>query len=537
MMPDTITIGLCMRPLRTAWQAVATTMVCLCLCTQVFAADIRVGIKADPAIDPQYLYLAPNIAIARHMFEPLVATNADETPDPRLAVSWKAISDTEWEFKLRPNVKFSDGSPFTAEDVKFSMNRVKKIPNNPNPYTAGLRTVIDVSAPDPLTLRIKTSVPNPTLPIQLRIISIVSHTAAKDAMPADFASGKAAVGTGPYKFVSFTPGDRLVLRRNEAYWGKKPAFENVTFRVMLNDSSRVAALLAGDVDAIDTVPPQDAARLKANPEQTVFSIESDRIIYLALNALPDRMEWFTDASGKELPGNPFKDARVRLAVSKAIDRKALVERGLDGFGVPAGQMVPTGFDGYVQSINAPVVDVKGAKALLKEAGYPDGFGITVACSNGRYVNDSNICQMLGSLLTRAGMPTKVEVMPPVIFFSKIPAADPQYALMMIGWGSGTGSALNALTDAMHSYDPTNGMGANTRGTNDAEMDRIIEQAARTFDPAKRTELMQEAIKVLDRDTVAVPLYAEMTVLAARKGIVIEPRKDQQTIVTNWKLAK
>ena len=306
---------------------------------------------------------------------------------------------------------------------------------------------------------------------------------------------------------------------------------------MLNDSSRVAALLAGDVDAIDTVPPQDAARLKADAEHTVFSVESDRIIYLALNAIPDHMAWFTDASGKELPGNPFKDARVRLAVSKAIDRKALVARGLDGLGVPAIQMAPTGFDGWVPSIEAPAVDVNGAKALLREAGYPDGFGLTIACSNGRYVNDGNICQMLGSLLTRAGMPTKVEVMPPVIFFSKIRAADPQYALMMIGWGSGTGSALNALTDAMHSYDPKIGMGANTRGTNNAELDRTIEQAARTFDQAARTKLMQDAITIIHRDTVAVPLYSEMTVLAARKGIIIVPRKDQQTIVINWKPAQ
>ncbi len=498
------------------------------------AADLSVGIKADPTIDPQYLYLAPNIAIARHIFEPLVATHADETPDPRLAVSWSAISDTEWEFKLRPGVTFSDGTPFTAEDVIFSFDRVNAIPNNPNPYTAGLRTVTGIRAVDPLTIRITTDIPNPSLPIQLRIISIVSHRAAKDAMPADFASGKAAIGTGPFAYVRFAPGDRLVLRRNDAYWGPKPLWDSVTFRVLPNDSTRVAALLAGDVDAIDTVPPEDAARLKTDAKIGVFSVESDRIIYLALNALPDRMNTITDATGKELADNPFRDPRVRLAISKAFDRRALVARGLDGLGVATGQMVPTGFDGFAPDIGVPAADVAGARALLAQAGYPQGFHTTIACSNGRYVNDSTMCQLLGAMLTRAGIQAKVEVLPPTVYFSKILASNPQYPLMLIGWGSGSGSALNALTDAMHSYDPTKGMGANTRGTNNPEMDAVIEQAGQAFDGRKRTELMQQAIRIIARDTVAVPLYAEMTVLAARKGIVVEPRADQQTIVTTWK---
>lgn len=500
---------------------------------QAYAADLRVGIKADPTVDPQFLYLAPNIAVARHLFEPLVATKADETPDPRLAVSWTAINDKEWEFKLRPGVKFSDGSPFTAEDVIFSFERVRTIPNNPNPYTAGLRTVTGIRAVDPLTLRITTDIPNPTLPIQLRIISIVSHLAAKGAMPGDFNSGKAAVGTGPFRFVEFVPGDRLVLRRNDDYWGSKPAWDTVTFRVMLNDSSRVAALLAGDVDAIDTVPPADATRLKGDARFTVSSIESDRIIYLALNSVPEGGEQFTDTSGRALPANPLRDVRVRQAVSVAIDRRALVSRGLDGLGVPAGQMVPTGFDGWVSDIPAPAPDVAAAKANLAAAGFPAGFGTTIGCSNGRYVNDAVMCQLLGALLTRAGIQTKVDASPPAVFFSRIPAAKPQYALMLIGWGSGTGSALNALTDAMHSYDAAKGMGANTRGTDNPEMDRLIEQASTTFDAKERTRLMQAAIRVSARDTVIVPLYAEMTVLAARKGIGVEPRADQQTVVNTW----
>ena len=261
------------------------------------------------------------------------------------------------------------------------------------------------------------------------------------------------------------------------------------------------------------------------------------MIHLALNALPDRMEWFTDASGQELASNPLKDLRVRLAISKSFNRSALVARGLDGLGVATGQMVPTGFAGYVPEIKAPAQDLAGAKALLTEAGYPKGFGVTLACSNGRYVNDANVCQLLGAMLTRVGIDTKVEALPPAVYFSRIPAAKPQYALMLIGWGAGTGSALTTLTDALHSYDPQNGMGANTRGTDDAELDKLTEQASATFDDDARDRLMQQAIRVVERDTVAVPLYTEMTVLAARKGIKVVPRADQQTIVTEWSLSR
>ena len=497
------------------------------------AADLRVGIRADPTMDPHVNYLAPNIAIARHLFEPLVVLDDDERPVPALAESWRLISEKEWEFKLRPGVRFSDGTPLVADDVLFSFARVRDLPNNPQSYVSGLRSIVGATAPDERTVRVTTDVPNPLLPLQLRIVSIVSRKLTGTAPPSDFASGKATIGTGPYKFTEFRPGDRLVLRRNDDYWGPKPAWETLTFRVLTNDTSRVAALLAGDVDAIDVVPPKDAARLRSTPGFQVFSRESDRIIYLGLNVPPDRMAWFTDKDGKELAANPFRDKRVRLAISKAIDRRALVEKGIDDLGVPAGQMVPSNFGGFDAATKADPADPAGARALLAEAGYPQGFGLTIHCSNGRYINDSGICQMLGSMLSRVGIATKVEVLPPNIYFSRIPAANPQFALMMLGWGLGTGSALSTLTDALHSYDAAKGLGSNTRGTNSEELDRIIERASTTFDEPARLQLIRDAMAVVRRDTIAIPLYSEMTVLAARRGVTAIPRADQQTIVNSW----
>jgi len=502
----------------------------------VAAHDLTVGVKADPTVDPHFLYLAPNIAFARHMFDRLVDTDAKSQPVPGLATSWKAIDDQTWEFKLRPNVKFHDGSPFTAEDVLFSINRVKTLPNNPNPYMAGLRTIKEITAPDPLTIRFTTEVPNPEFPMQMRIISIVSKNIGA-ASPADFASGKATIGTGAYKFARFAPGDRLVLKRNEDYWGTKPAYENVTFRIMTNDASRVAALLSGDVDAIDNVPPTDVPRLKTSKDVRIFTSPSDRIIYLALNTTPEKLSGATDKSGAPLDKNPMKDERVRLAISKAMDRNALVTRGLEGLAVPAGQLVPEGFPGYSTALKAEGPDIAGAKALLAQAGYADKLSLDLLCPNGRYVNDAAVCQMVGAMLSRIGIQPKVEALPPTVFFPKIKVPTQQASIMLIGWGLGSGSGLSMLTDVLRTYDTGTGMGANNRGASNPELDKLTDLAARTFNDKERVALMEKAMGVAKKNTVAVPLYAEMVVMAARKGITLVPRYDQQTVVLNAKPAK
>ena len=502
----------------------------------VAASELRMGIKADPTVDPHFLYLATNIAIARHMFDHLLYMSPTSKPQPGLAISWKAIDDTTWEFKLRPGIKFSDGSDFDAADVLFSLDRVKTLPNNPNPYTSSLRSVTEIIAPDPMTVRFKTSGPNPEFPTQMRNVAIVS-SGVGTASPSDFVSGKATIGTGPYKFVSFTPGERLVLKRNDKYWGPAPAYENVTFRVMTNDASRVAALLAGDVDGIDVVPPTDIARLKKDKNIKIFSSISDRTMYLSLNATPERLENASDNSGKPLDKNPMKDHRVRLAIYKAVNRDVLVTRGLEGFGVPAGQMVPEGFPGYNPAIKAEKADIAGAKKLLAEAGYPEGLALDLLCPNGRYVNDAAVCQMIGAMLSRVGIKAKVEAFPPAVFFPKIKVPDQKPAIMLIGWGLGAGTALTVLNDVLRTYDKEKGTGANNRGAHDPELDRIVDEMVRTLDDKKRVSMMVEALGVAKKNTDAVPLYNEMTVMAARKGVVLIPRYDQQTSVVDAHPAK
>ncbi|MGE0717542.1 MAG: ABC transporter substrate-binding protein, partial [Alphaproteobacteria bacterium] len=429
------------------------------------AADITVGARFDPSLDPHFLYLSTNMAYAQHVFEPLVARTVDSQPMPGLAESWRAVDPTTWEFKLRRGVKWHDGREFTAEDVLFTVKRIPALPNNPNPYTGALRSIVATEAPDPYTVVFRTDKPNPILPNQFTIMSIVSATAAAGATPADFTSGKAMVGTGPYKFVSYARGERLELTRNTDYRGPAPAWDKVTFRFIPNQAARVAALLAGDVDVIDYVPTADLPRLKSDARVNLFMRPSDRVIYFVPNVGPDALPALTTKAGQPLDRNPLKDLRVRTALSLAINRKALIERTMEGFAGPAGQLVPEGFFGYDPSTPLPAFDLDRAKALLAEAGWPDGFGMTVSCSTDRYVNDAAICQAAAQMWARAGIAMKVETFPANIYFGKVKAGESMVPMMLMGWGSSsTGDSTGALTGILHSIDAGRGFGAYNSGS-------------------------------------------------------------------------
>jgi peptide/nickel transport system substrate-binding protein len=215
------------------------------------AQEITIGVQADPSMDPHFMYVGTNVAIWEHMFGSLTITDDAALPHPSLAESYKLIDDKTWEFRLRPRVKFSDGSPLAAEDVVFSLRRVPDVPRNPSQYTPRLETVTGVEAVDAATVRIRTAVPNPRVPENMTNLAIVSKKAAEGQTTADFTSGTATVGSGPYKFAQFVPGDKLVVERNPHYWGPKPHWERVTFKVITNNAARVAALLSGDVDLIE----------------------------------------------------------------------------------------------------------------------------------------------------------------------------------------------------------------------------------------------------------------------------------------------
>ena len=340
-------------------------------------SEVIIGTRSEPSIDPHFMYTEPNIGYAKHIYGRLVGRDNDSHREPGLAISWRAIDDTTWEFDLRKNIKFHDGSDFTADDVLFSINRIPNIPNNPGTYAGNLRSIVDVEKSGPYKIIIKTDKPNPVLPTQLHNVSIISKNVGSEVKTEAFLSGKAAIGTGPYKFVEYLPGDRLVLERFDDYWGPLPKFKQVVFKIISNDAARVAALLAGDVDLIDFVPPTQVAHLSKNKKIKVFKRPADRVIFFHMDSVREVSPYVTDKNGKQLQNNPLKDQRVRKALSLAINREAICSRVMEGLATPESQLVPAGWFGHSPSLKVDPYDPARAKLLLAEAGYPDGFGLTV----------------------------------------------------------------------------------------------------------------------------------------------------------------
>jgi peptide/nickel transport system substrate-binding protein len=494
------------------------------------AAELVIGSKLEPSsIDPHYHNLGPNNASASHIFDRLVYSDENQRLGPGLAVSWRALNDTTWEFKLRQGVKFHDGTPFTADDVLFTFERAPNVEASPSSfalYTKG-KTLKKI---DDYTIHIITQKPYPLMPNDVSTINIISKKHGKGAKTGDYNSGKAAIGTGPYKFSEWVPGDRLVLERNPDYWGDKAQFDRVVYKPIKSDPARVAALLAGDVDMIDVVPTPDIPRLKKNPDLVLSQGVSNRVIYLHLDQFRDDSPFITGTSGK----NPLKDQRVRKAISKAINRPAVVERVMEGVAIPAGQLLPEGFFGVSAKLEAEKHDPDVAKKLLADAGYPNGFGLTLHGPNDRYINDAKICQAIGQMLTRVGIDTKVETMPKSVYFRKAsrggPGKSPAFSFILVGWGSGTGEASSPLKSLLHTYDKARGFGASNRGRySNAEVDKLIEQALATVDDAKREKLLQRATEVAIEDLGIIPLHYQVNTWATRKGLAYTPRTDEYTL--------
>lgn len=503
------------------------------------AAEISIGLGADiTSIDPHFHNLTPNNNVAEHIFETLITKDARSRLKPALAESWRAIDDLTWEFKLRKGVKFHDGSDFTAADVVFTLDRVPNVPNSPSSFATYSKQITEKIVVDPYTIRFKTATPYPLMATDLSTIFIVSSRAAKGSGPAgattdDFNSGKAAVGTGPFKFVRFAKGDRLELARHDAYWGAKPAWEKVTFRLITADPTRVAALLAGDVRAIENVPTSDIARIAKSNDLTLYRTVSHRLMYLHMDSNRDRTPFVTDKAGKPLDKNPLKDARVRRAISKAINRQALVERVMEGAAVTTGQLMPEGLFGYSPVLKPEAYDVEGARKLLAEAGYPDGFAMTLHAPNNRYVNDEQIAQAIAQLLTRAGIVTKVDAMPSSVFFSR--GSKLEFSFLLAGWGSDTAEASSPLKALLATFDTAKGMGAANRGRySNAKMDAALAQALATVDDVKRERLLQQATEIAVGDLGIIPLYHQHNLWATRKGVAYTARTDERTLAHEFK---
>jgi len=499
--------------------------------TAALAANLTIGLGTDvTAIDPHYHNLTPNNNVAAHIFGYLVERNEKSQPIPGLATEWKTLDPTTWEFKLRKAVKFHDGSEFTAADVVASIERVPKVPNSPSPFTAYTKQIQKIDVVDPYTIRFKTAAPYPLMPTDMTQVAIVSRQFA-NASTEDFNSGKAAIGTGPYKVVRYVKSDRLELSRNDNWWGGKTPWDKVTLRILPNDATRVAALLSGDVQVIENVPTSDAARMKADKRISVFRVVADRLIYLHLDSDRDISPFVTDKAGAPLSKNSLKDPRVRKALSKAINRPAIVERVMEGEAIASGQLVADFLFGSTKNLQVEKYDPEGAKKLLAEAGYPDGFGLTIHAPNNRYVNDAKVAQAVAQMLSRVGVDTKVVTMPSATYFTQ--ATDLKFSFMLLGWSTGTGEASSALKALLMTYNRDKGYGTANRGRySNSKVDALSEDALQTVDDVKREAYLQRATELAINDTGIIPLHFQVNLWATRDGITYTPRVDESTLA--WK---
>jgi peptide/nickel transport system substrate-binding protein len=376
---------------------------------------------------------------------------------------------------------------------------------------------------DPHTIVFKTAAPHVLLPSDLGSVYIVPKAIAEKAATEDFNSGKAAIGTGPYKFVEYVPNQRVVLKANYGYWGGEEPWDKITFKILTNSAARVAALLSGDVQMIETVPTSDITKLASDKKFALADKVSNRVIYVHLNQWNDKTVPFVTAKdGKPLDKNPFKDARVRKALSMAINRDAIADRVMEKKAVPAAQLLPDFFYGTSKKLKPAKYDPEGAKKLLAEAGYPNGFTLTIHGPNNRYINDDKVAQAIAQFYSRAGIEAKVETMPSNVYFTA--ATKGEFGYMVLGLGNRIGRAgLEPALAAGHLrpgeghgrdqprplLQPGIRQGGQRRPRDDGR------QEARVHDPARRRDAMN--------DTALIPIHYEVSTWATAKGYKYTPR--------------
>jgi len=503
---------------------------------------LKVGLSTEPTtLDPHYQNLIPNNQITGHIFETLIGTAANGSFRPKLAQSWRMVDENTWEFTLRKNVKFHNGSPFTANSVLFSFCRIPTLLGTPSPFTIYTKAIKEITAPDPYTVIMKTKMPHPLLPNELTTIQIVSDSLIgaekvafvesgckiNAAIPtkADFDGGKAAIGTGPFKYAEFVKGDHILFKRNDDYWGAKPQWASVRFRPLKDQGARVAGLLSGEIDFIENPPIEDMLRILTNPKFNVEMEMSSRVIYIALD---QRSDTTVPPDVKGTNGkNPFRDVRVRKALSLAIDRYKLTLRVMSSFAKPAEQLLARNFFGADPSLPALAYAPEKAKQLLAEAGYPNGFELTLATPNDRYMNDAQIAQAIAQMWAKIGVKTKVEAMTASTFFAK--RTKNEFGAWLGGWGAQTNEMSSPLRALVATPNKEKGWGAaNSAQFSDKAIDALIEQALLTVDNSKRRNLLREASKLTMEKMAVLPIHYEVTPWIMKADLRYKARVDQFT---------
>ncbi|WP_136656760.1 ABC transporter substrate-binding protein [Nitratireductor sp. XY-223] len=495
--------------------------------TAAQAETFRWASVTDPqTMDPHAVSSAPVLGFLNNVYEGLVRRDKDMRIEPSLAVSWEPIGNGEgWRFKLREGVKFHDGADFTAEDVKFSYERASSEESDVSSWFAPVSEVIVV---DDYTVDIMTKQPNPIFPDSIANWMIMDSgwaagngTERPDKENGNFATLNAN-GTGAFMLSERQPGLKTVLVPFDGWWGE--AEHNVTraeFTPIQNPATAVAALLSGDVDMINPVPIQDAERLKARDDLKVLQGIEARVIMLGFGHEADALKYTGDA-GKP---NPFKDPRVREAVAKAINVDAILATIMRGNAEPASQLVSPAMRGYsTANTDRPSYDVEGAKALLAEAGYSDGFSFGLKCPNDRYLNDEAVCQAVVGMLAQIGLTAELDAMPVRNYWPELRADN--YDMYLLGWSPGTFDAEHPIRFLVTTPNTEKKLGSwNFGGYSNARVDELLPMIQSEIDDAKRQAMLDEVAGILQDETVYVPLYVQPLVWGTGGNVELTQRPD------------
>lgn len=493
-----------------------------------WAEDLVIAMKgAVDGADPHQSY-APNRNVQLHVYEGLVKQDSFYKPHPGLAESWQLVDPLTWEFTLREGVKFHDGTPLKPSDVAFSIARAKAA-EGPRTFVNSVRNVASVEPTGDRTLIIRTTEPTPLLPLYLAVVMIVSEEAVGESPTADdWNGGKAGVGTGPYKWIRWTPAENVVLEKNPDYWGKEAEWDKVTYRFIPNDSARVAALLAGDADIVDGVPPELFDRVKSTPSVQLVSAPTAFQLRLYLDSLREDSPMVKGPNGEPIE-NPLRKIEVRTAMDHAVNRAVLAERAMQGGAEPSGQMTSPGMPGYVEGMEPPAYDPELAKKLLAEAGYPDGFSLTIHCTNDRFAGDSRTCQAVGQMLSAVGIKTTVEPMPIAVYTRR--RNDREFSAYMAMFTSSNGLANEIMNLVFRTKNVERGIGRDNYTFSDPHLDDLLERIDLSFDEAERERLTEEAVRYVSERRAAVHLLTINGAWAMRTGLEKDPGTNSYTMAT------
>ncbi|MDB5564866.1 MAG: transporter substrate-binding protein [Tardiphaga sp.] len=522
-------------PIRQTCLAAVASIIAFAL-APASAQTLRYANQGDlKSLDPYTLNESTTIAHHGQVYEGLTARDKDLSIIPGLAESWETPEPTRWRFHLRKGVKFQNGDPFTADDVVFSADRVRAKGSN-----FATRVPSDAKAVkiDDYTVDFVLTAPNPILNSQWDTWYImdkkwceennaVAPTPAAATSPS-FASLNAN-GTGAFTIESHQPGVKTVFKANPNWW-RKPEhnLKEIIFTPISSDATRVAALLSGEIDLMEPVPIQDIARVTASPNAVVMTGPELRTIFLGMDQTRDEL-LFSNIKGK----NPFKDARVREAFYKAIDIELIKARVMRGLSTPSALMIAPQLFKLSNEFVRPKYDAEGAKKLLAEAGYPDGFEVGMDCPNDRYVNDAAICQAVVGMLARIGVKVNLMAQPKALYFAKVfKSGNYNTSFYLLGWTPGTLDSHNVLFEIMGCRDnPASSRGdTNLGGYCNKDFDAVTDKVLQEIDPAKRDLLIKQAFEISAKDFGYIPLHQQALAWGVSKKVKLVQRADNQVLL-------